>query len=86
MHLPRKNSTVCALTSDTLYVFGGSTDSGMMTEHIEMYIVSANLWILLSVKLPNPVSFITSFKVSPFQILLLGGLIESGEGRAFASN
>jgi hypothetical protein len=32
---------------------------------------------MLNVKMPNPISFVTVFKVSPYQILILGGLIES---------
>ena len=35
MNYPRKNSSVCSLTSDTLYVFGGTIDTGMMTDTIE---------------------------------------------------
>ena len=77
MNIARKNASVCPMTSDTLYTFGGTMPNGMMTESIEQYLISANTWILLEVKLPNPISFVTSFKVSPFQILLLGGLIES---------
>eukprot|EP00347_Sterkiella_histriomuscorum_P013022 403366312 len=75
--VPRKNSSVCPLTADTLYVFGGTDQHGLMQDTIEMFLISANMWILLSVKMPNPISFLTTFKVSPFQIILLGGLIES---------
>ena len=32
--LPLKNSSVCPLTSDTLYVFGGTTSSGLMSDTI----------------------------------------------------
>ena len=31
----RKNSSVCALTSDSLYVFGGSSFDGRMLDSIE---------------------------------------------------
>lgn len=64
MQVPRKNSSVCVLTSDTFYLFGGTTGDGLMTDSIEMYVVSADLWITLPVKLPSPLSFTTSFKVS----------------------
>lgn len=47
LNLPRKNSSVCPLTADTLYVFGGTDSHGIMTDTIEMYIVSANIWISL---------------------------------------
>ena len=77
MNIPRKNSSVCPLTADSLYVFGGTNHHGMMTDTIEQYLISANMWILLEIKMPNPISFLTTFKVSPFQIILLGGLIES---------
>jgi N-acetylneuraminic acid mutarotase len=66
MHIARKNSSVCTLTADTLYVFGGTCNNGRMTDSIELYLISANLWIQLKLKLPNPASFITTFKVSPF--------------------
>lgn len=83
LNLPRKNSSVCPLTADTLYIFGGTDSRGIMTDSIEMHIISANIWITLQVKLPNPLSFATTFKVSPFQMILLGGLIESdSEDRA----
>jgi hypothetical protein len=69
-------------------VFGGTVGSGRMTETIEMYLIAANEWIVLEVKLPNQISFVTPFKVSPFQIILMGGLIESeSEGRiAYPTN
>ncbi len=66
MNIARKNASICPLTADSLYVFGGTMPNGLMTESIEQYLVSANMWILLEVKLPNPISFVTSFKVSPF--------------------
>ncbi|CDW71550.1 kelch motif family protein [Stylonychia lemnae] len=77
LNIPRKNSSVCPLTADTLYLFGGTNHLGVMTDTIEQYLISANMWILLEIKMPNPISFLTTFKVSPFQIILLGGLIES---------
>jgi hypothetical protein len=47
-----------------------------MTEVIEQYLVSANIWITLPVKMPYKMSFLTTFKVSPYQILILGGIVE----------
>ena len=51
---PRKNWTSCALTSDTIYVFGGSsnhsetTASSMSTsDSVEQYCVSSDTWTLL---------------------------------------
>ena len=47
-----------------------------MTEVIEQYLVSANIWITLPVKMPYKMSFLTTLKVSPYQILILGGIVE----------
>lgn len=66
MNIPRKNSTVVALTADSLYVFGGTTPDDHMSEVIESYLVSANIWVTLPVKMPYKMSFLSSFKVSPF--------------------
>lgn len=45
MNIARKNSSVCPLTADTLYVFGGTDSEGVMTDTIEQYLISANIWI-----------------------------------------
>lgn len=80
---PRKNCSSCALTSDTVYVFGGSsnhsevTTSSMSTsDSIEQYCVSSDTWTLMKIRLPNPVSFQVSFKISETHIILLGGSIK----------
>ena len=80
---PRKNCSSCALTSDTIYVFGGSnnhsgvTTSNMSTsDSIEQYCVSSDTWTLMKIRLPNPVSFQVSFKISETTIILLGGSIK----------
>jgi N-acetylneuraminic acid mutarotase len=77
LSIPRKNSSVCPLTSDSIYIFGGTREDGRMTDTIEMYLLSADLWITLNVKLPSPISFSTAFKVTQYSIILLGGLIEA---------
>ena len=76
LNIPRKNSSMCALTSDSLYVFGGTTPEDHMTEIIEQYLVSANIWITLPVRMPYKMSFLSTFKVSPYQILIMGGIVE----------
>lgn len=76
LNVPRKNSSLCALTADSLYVFGGTTPDDHMTDIIEQYLVSANIWITLPVRMPYNMCFLSSFKVSPFQILILGGIVE----------
>lgn len=35
MNYPRKNSSVCPLTADSLYIFGGTCQNGIMTDTIE---------------------------------------------------
>jgi Kelch motif len=76
MNVPRKNSSLCALTADSMYVFGGTTPDDHMTDIIEQYLVSANIWVSLPVRMPYNMSFLSTFKVSPFQILILGGIVE----------
>ena len=60
---PRKNSSACTLTTDTIYIFGGSSQS-QSSDTIEQYSIATNTWNTLKVKLPSPISFLTSFKVS----------------------
>jgi hypothetical protein len=62
---PRKNASSCALTSDTIYVFGGSstpkeTTAGTMntSDSVEQYCVSTDTWTLLKIRLPNPVQMV----------------------------
>lgn len=76
LNIPRKNSSMCALTSDSMYVFGGTTPEDHMTDIIEQYLVSANIWITLPVRMPYKMSFLSAFKVSPYQMLIMGGIVE----------
>lgn len=59
----RKNASACALTTDTIYVFGGSNQS-QSSDTIEQYSIATNTWNILKIKLPSPISFLTSFKIS----------------------
>lgn len=76
LNVPRKNASLCALTADSMYVFGGTTQEDRMTDVIEQYLVSANIWVTLPVRMQYKMSFLSTFKVSPFQILILGGIVE----------
>lgn len=38
--------------------------------------ISANIWLALPVKVHFRLSFLSTFKVSPYQILILGGIVE----------
>jgi hypothetical protein len=49
-----------------MYVFGGMTPDDHMTEIIEQYLVSANIWVTLPVKMPYHMCFLSTFKISPF--------------------
>ena len=84
---PRKNSSACTLTTDTIYIFGGSSQS-QSSDTIEQYSIATNTWNTLKVKLPSPISFLTSFKVSQTQILLLGGSVKehSRRGQTYKTN
>lgn len=72
---PRKNSSACSLTSDTIYVFGG-TSNRKASDTIEQYSVASDTWTLLKIRLPNPISFLVSFKINETKILLLGGSVK----------
>eukprot|EP00347_Sterkiella_histriomuscorum_P008465 403344995 len=78
---PRKNASACALTTDTIYVFGGSNQS-QSSDTIEQYSIATNTWNLLKIKLPSPISFLTSFKFSQTQIILLGGSVKEHSRKA----
>ena len=71
----RKNSSACALTADSIYVFGGTSLQLSSSDSIEVYSVATDSWTLLRVRLPNPVAFLLSFKVSETEIALLGGSV-----------
>ena len=71
----RKNSSACALTSDSIYVFGGTSMQLSSCDSIEVYSVATDSWTLLRIRLPNPVAFLLSFKVSETEIALLGGSV-----------
>jgi len=63
MNEARKNLSAVALTTDTIYVFGG-TSACQSSDSIEQYSVSADTWNLLKIRLPSPISFLTTFKLS----------------------
>ena len=55
---PRKNASSCALTSDTIYVFGGSSCQSDVADHgtnasdsVEQYCISTDTWTLLKIRL-----------------------------------
>ena len=69
----RKNASAVSMTADTIYVFGGSSNTQGALDTIEQYSVSCNRWTLLSVQLPRALCFMTTFKVSSTEIMILGG-------------
>lgn len=77
----RKNSSACVLTTDTIYVFGGTSQT-QSSDTIEQYSIATNTWNMLKVKLPSPISFLTSVKLSQTQILLLGGSVKEHSRRS----
>lgn len=85
LNVARKNSSLCALAADSIFIFGGQNVDDRVTDVIEQYLVSANTWLRLPVKMHFRLSFLTTFKVSPYQILLLGGIVE-GESEVIKEN
>ena len=63
-----KNAGSCALSSDTIYVFGGKAceDGGELqfSNQILMYLVAANTWIRIPVSMPMGVGLITPIKIN----------------------
>lgn len=72
---PRKNASACALSADTIYVFGG-TSQVETVDTVEQFSISTNVWTMLRVRMPMPVSYLTSFKTSASEILLMGGMVK----------
>mmetsp|Transcript_11779 Transcript_11779/g.8209 ORF Transcript_11779/g.8209 Transcript_11779/m.8209 type:complete len:81 (-) Transcript_11779:260-502(-) len=68
----RKNASSLSMTSDTIYIFGGSSCSELLSS-IEQYSVSANKWHKLRITLPKACAFMNTFKLSDTEILILGG-------------
>ena len=73
--IARNNATALKLTDESVYCFGGCTDNGI-TDTIEMFSFSLNEWSLLSIKLPNPASLTSVFKLTDRKVLITGGLIK----------
>jgi len=77
-----RNVAACALSSDTIYVFGGRIsvkDKKQLSNVILLYLIAANLWIELPVKLPQKVALLTPVKINSSQIALFGGLSYNGD-------
>lgn len=68
----RKNASSCSLTSETIYIFGGNSNSATL-DSIEQYSVTTNKWNKLRVRLPSPLSFMSCMKLNDTRILIMGG-------------
>lgn len=73
-----RNSSACALSSDSVYLFGGKICSEnsqlVLSDMILQYIVGSNVWLEMPIRLPEPMSLITPVKINSHQIALFGGL------------
>jgi hypothetical protein len=87
----RKNASACSVTTDTIYVFGGSSNSQQALDTIEQYSLVSNRWSTIAVAMPRALCFLTTFKLSPTKILILGGSQKeqpasaAGKGRSHVS-
>lgn len=61
----RKHASACSLTADTIYVFGGTSNSYQTLSSIEQYQIASNRWQILKISLPRALCFLTTFKLSP---------------------
>ena len=73
MREARKNASACSMTPDTIYVFGGTSNSTQTLSSIEQYSVTSNRWQFLRVTMPRALCFLSTFKFSPTQVLIMGG-------------
>ena len=46
---PRKNASACSMTADTIYVFGGTSNTTQTLSSIEQYSIASNRWQFLKV-------------------------------------
>jgi N-acetylneuraminic acid mutarotase len=77
------------LTSDTLYIFGGTGglySSNSAADSIEQYSVATDTWTLLKIRLPHPISFLVSVKLSGTKILLMGGSVKATQEKGSSSS
>lgn len=73
MREARKNASACSMTADTIYVFGGTSNTVQTLSSIEQYSVASNRWHFLKVNMPRALCFLSTFKLTPTQLLILGG-------------
>ena len=87
--VPLKNAGACALTSDSIYLFGGHTilsPTEPDAQHrgyalscvIFQYVIAANIWLELQVALPQAAAFMTPVKLNNYQIVIFGGQLLQG--------
>ena len=69
----RKNASAVALNSDSIYVFGGSSNKAPALDSIEQYSVGANRWNLLKVKMPQALCYLSCSRQDDHTFLILGG-------------
>lgn len=65
----KKNPGACAMNADVVYVFGGKTCHGgelVLSDTILQYIVAANIWLELPLRMPRCSSLTTTIKVNNF--------------------
>eukprot|EP00353_Schmidingerella_taraikaensis_P013132 CAMPEP_0185572248 /NCGR_PEP_ID=MMETSP0434-20130131/4207_1 /TAXON_ID=626734 ORGANISM="Favella taraikaensis, Strain Fe Narragansett Bay" /NCGR_SAMPLE_ID=MMETSP0434 /ASSEMBLY_ACC=CAM_ASM_000379 /LENGTH=162 /DNA_ID=CAMNT_0028188045 /DNA_START=1611 /DNA_END=2099 /DNA_ORIENTATION=- len=95
MREPRKNASSVSMTADTIYVFGGTSNTTQTLSSIEHYSIASNRWQLLKVQMPRALCFLSTFKLTSTQVLILGGSMRENpppkstdvtSGRSFMSN
>ncbi|CAI2361465.1 unnamed protein product [Moneuplotes crassus] len=75
LNIARNNASAIKLNDDSVYCFGGCDETGIINS-IELFSFSLNEWSVLEIKLPNPVSLCSVFKLNETKLLILGGLIK----------
>ena len=72
-----RNASACALSSDSIYLFGGKTFKeglAQLSDQIYMYLIAANMWIELPLRMPQKRSLATLIRINDYQIAIFGGL------------
>ena len=93
MREARKNASACSMTADTIYVFGGTSNESQTLNSIEQYSIASNRWQFMRIQMPRALCFLTSFKLTPTQVIIMGGSTREtppqggkSHGRSYLSN
>lgn len=80
--------SACTINDEFIYAFGGffgSTEQEI-NDTIEVYDVDKNTWVVLTVRMKNPLWACSALAVSPTEIILIGGKNTNRNGEVHLFN